>query len=502
MTDTPERSLPTEFRIQTGSDVGITCRISYVAAAAIYTIIDYIGTSRVRTRLQAQKPGGVVGLTSKQIIDYRSHSDLDGSSRQPRRQTAWPLGGTAHHSMCGPCLVGRPPRDAAITALTARFRNTRVQKMKITDVEAIYVRSRRVRQQCDSGQDALIVRVHTDEGITGIGEVDSAPLAAQGIILGPYSHSVTSGLKQLLVGEDPFATEYLWDKMFRQNIYGGRFGVGLHAMSGIDIALWDIKGKKLGMPIWKLLGGGFREKIRCYASVLFEQTPEATAETARRLSDQGFTAVKFGWGPMGESAHGDVQLVAKARAGLGDGVDLLVDAGMVWDSKTAIQRARAFSDYNIFWLEEPLMPDDYAGYRKLSHATETRIAAGEEESGRSTFRHLIVDGDIDVVQVDVTRCGGFTEAMKIASMAADHRKPIANHGFTTYINVAAALHLLNAVPNALIAEYVAQDHGGSELRDCLTRQKICARDGYLTFPQEPGLGVDLNEDALNQLRVT
>src|SRR4051794_25008861 len=120
--------------------------------------------------------------------------------------------------------------------------------MRITDVEAIYIRSKQVKEQCDSGQDALIVKVHTDEGITGLGEVDSAPLAARGAILGPYSHTVTSGLKHLILGEDPFETEYIWEKMYRQNSYAGRFGVAFHAMSGIDIALWDIKGKKLGMP--------------------------------------------------------------------------------------------------------------------------------------------------------------------------------------------------------------------------------------------------------------
>ena len=374
--------------------------------------------------------------------------------------------------------------------------------MKITDVEAIYVRSNNVKDQCDSGQDALIVRVHTDEGISGVGEVDSAPLAAQGAILGPYSHSVTSGLKRLLIGEDPFQTEYLWHKMFRENVYGGRFGVGFHAMSGIDIALWDIKGKKLGMPIWKLLGGGFRKNIRCYASVLFEQTPEKTAETARGLIDQGFSAVKFGWGPMGQDAKGDVQLVAKAREGLGPDADLMVDAGLPWDAKTAIQRARAFADYDIFWLEEPLMPDDYVGYRKLANSTHVRIAAGEEESGRNTFRRLIAEGDVDVVQVDLTRCGGFTEAIKIAAIAADYGKLVANHGFTTYINVAAALHFLNSIPNALIAEYVAQDHEGNSLRECLTRQKIRSKDGYLSFPEEPGLGVDLDEEALRRLRAS
>lgn len=371
--------------------------------------------------------------------------------------------------------------------------------MKITDVEAIFVRSPQVKEQCDSGQDALVVRVHTDEGITGIGEVDSAPLAAKGMILGPYSHSISSGLKHLLIGEDPFETEYLWDKMFRQNVYAGRFGIAIHAMSGIDIALWDIKGKKLGMPIWKLLGGGFRDSIRCYASLLFGQTPSQTGESARYLRDQGFDAVKFGWGPMGLDKVTDIQLVASAREGLGDKVDLMVDAGLAWDAKTAIQRARAFSDYDIFWLEEPLMPDDYAGYKRLTAATDIRIAAGEQESGRHSFRRLIMEGDIDVVQIDLTRCGGFTEAMKIASMAADQGKMVANHGFTTYINVAAALHLLNAIPNALIAEYVVQD--GTSLRECLTLQKLRAKDGHLLTPQEPGLGMDLNEDTLNRLRV-
>ena len=370
--------------------------------------------------------------------------------------------------------------------------------MKITDIEAIYLRLPQVKDQCDSGQDALIVRVHTDEGITGIGEVDSAPLAAQGAILGPYSHSTACGLKQLLMGEDPFETERLWAKMYRANIYGGRFGAGFHAMSGVDMALWDIKGKKLGLPVWKLLGGGFRDKIRCYASSLFGETPEATRDLARRYRDMGFTAVKFGWAPMGRDAATDVALVAKAREGLGDSPDLMIDAGLVWDAKIAIQRAKAFSEYNIFWLEEPLAPDDYAGYRKLTQATEVRIAAGEEESGRQTFRRLIVEGGIDVVQVDLTRCGGFTEAMKIAALAADYGLPVANHGFTTYINVAAALHWLNSVPNALIAEFVAQE--GTTLREHLTRKPIRAKDGFLPIPQEPGLGMELNDEALARFR--
>ena len=289
--------------------------------------------------------------------------------------------------------------------------------MKITAVEVMYLRLPNVRELCDSGQDALIVKVSTDAGITGIGEVDSSPLGVKGVIDGPFSHTTACGLAQVVVGEDPFETEYLWHKMYRANIYGGRRGVGLHAMSGIDIALWDIKGKALGLPIWKLLGGGFHEKIRPYASSLFGATPAETGDRARRFRDRGFTAVKFGWEPMGQNEKTDIALVREARRGLGDDADLMIDAGLVWDAKTAIQRARAFSQYDIFWLEEPLMPDDYNGYGKLCEATEVRIAAGEEESNRASFVQLMDQGKIDIVQVDLTRVGGFTEAMKIASLA-------------------------------------------------------------------------------------
>jgi len=371
--------------------------------------------------------------------------------------------------------------------------------MRITDVEAIYIRMQDVKEQCDSGQDALIVKVSTDEGITGIGEVDGAPLAVHGIIHGYYSHTICCGLRQLLIGEDPFETEYLWQKMYRNNIYVGQSGVLFHAISGIDLALWDIKGKKLGMPVWKLLGGGFHKRLRCYASVLFGDTPERTYEEASRLRDLGFTAVKFGWGPMGQDAKTDVALVARARAGLGDNVDLMVDAGLAWDTKTAVQRAEAFSQYNPFWLEEPLAPHNYEGYNQLSKASTIRIAAGEEEDTLEGYRRLITEGQCDVIQVDLTRCGGFTGAMKIASLAADYYRPVANHGFSTYVNVAAALHWLNSIPNALIVEFASQNN--TDLREFLTRQTIRAKDGYLDIPQEPGLGVELNEETIARLRV-
>lgn len=387
--------------------------------------------------------------------------------------------------------------------------------MKITKVEALYLRQTVVKEQCDSGQDALVVRIETDAGITGLGEVDSAPMAVKHAIEGPFSHTTATGLANVILGEDPFETEYLWHKMYRANIYAGRRGVGFHAISGIDMALWDIKGKALGKPVWKLLGGGFHlddkpvgqqanrpwknGAVRCYASTLWGPTAEETQALAARIRDQGFTAAKFGWDPMGRDEKTDIAIVKAARQGLGDDLDLCIDAGLCYDAKTAIQRARAFEEYRPFWFEEPLRPDDYDGYRKLAEASPLRIAAGEEESGRAGFVELMDRGKVDLIQVDLTRCGGFTEAIKIAALAWDRGLPVANHGFTTYINVAAALHWLASVPNALICEFVTEEE--TNLRESLTKQAIRAVDGYVPIPDAPGLGIELNEEAVAKFRV-
>ena len=371
-------------------------------------------------------------------------------------------------------------------------------RMRITNVETIYLRSPQVLDRADSGQDALIVIVDTDEHIRGLGEVDSAPLAVKGLIEAPYSHAVTAGLRELVVGEDPFETEKIWHKMYSQNIYSGRRGIAIHAMSGIDMALWDIKGRALGLPVWKLLGGGFHSKIRAYASTLFGDTPEETRERGKRFAGRGFTAVKFGWGPLGQNEKLDLALVRSAREGVGDDTDLMIDAGLCYDTKTAMQRARQFEEYRPYWFEEPLQPDNYDGYRRLAESTSMRIAAGEEESNRLSYLELMDKGKIDIVQVDLTRCGGFTEAMKIASLAADRALPVVNHGFTTYINVAAALHFLASIPNSFILEYVVEE--GTVLRDEISSQDIGFADGFVNVPNGPGLGVTLNDEAIARYR--
>jgi L-alanine-DL-glutamate epimerase-like enolase superfamily enzyme len=370
--------------------------------------------------------------------------------------------------------------------------------MKITDVEVMILSLPEIVERTDGSQDTAVVRVTTDEGITGIGEVDSSPWIVKAVIEARKSHTICRGLREIVLGEDPFQISRIWEKMYQGSLYFGRRGVAIQAMSGIDLALWDIMGKALKMPVWRLLGAGWRTEIRAYASSLFGETREETGRMAREYVDSGFTAVKFGWEPIGKDPEQDVALVREIRRAVGPAVDVMIDAGLVWDAKTAIRMAERFSEYHITWLEEPLHPDDLDGYARLSRATSVRIAAGEEESSRHSYIDLMDRGNIDVVQVDVTRCGGLTEAMRIAGLAADRHRPVVNHSFKSGINIAASLHFIAAVPNAFIFEYCASR---SPLRQDLTRQKFEVVDGMVAIPQEPGLGVDLDDDIVTKYRV-
>lgn len=370
--------------------------------------------------------------------------------------------------------------------------------MKITNVEVMILSLPQIVERTDGSQDTAVVKVTTDEGITGVGEVDSSPWIAKAVIEAGKSHTICRGLREIVLGEDPFQIHRIWEKMYQGSIYYGRRGAAIQAMSGIDLALWDIMGKASGMPVWRLLGACWRDEVRAYASSLFGDTVEETGRMAREYIDRGFTAVKFGWEPLGKDPEYDVALVREIRRAVGPKNDVMIDAGLVWDARTAIRMAERFSEFNIGWLEEPLHPDDLDGYARLSRATKVPIAAGEEESSRGSYLDLMDRGNIDIVQVDVTRCGGLTEAMRIARLAEDRHRPVVNHSFKSGINIAASLHFIAAVPNAHIFEYCVSR---SPLRHELTRQTFDVVDGVVKIPQEPGLGVDLNGDTVAKYRV-
>lgn len=372
--------------------------------------------------------------------------------------------------------------------------------MKITRVEAIEIRlpEEEIEDKASAGQSSLIVRIHTDEGIVGIGEVDSCARVAKAAIDAPFSHSVATGLGRLLIGMNPLDHRRINDRLYQSTFYYGRRGVVVQAIGGLDIALWDIAGKYYNQPIHQLLGGAFRDKFRAYASILFGADGRETAEIGRRWVEKGFTAVKFGWAPMGQSEKLDLELVAGAREGVGEDADVLIDAGCCWDTATAIRRAQQFEEFRIGWLEEPLDQDNLEGYGRLSGVSRVPIAAGEGECGRFAWRDLIERGKIDIAQVDIAR-NGFTEAVRIADMAEDRGLKVVNHFYTTGINLAAGLHWLATRRSAFIFEYCVEE---TPLRWNVTCQKMEVDDeGFVHVPGGPGLGIDLDEDTVDRFRV-
>jgi L-rhamnonate dehydratase len=374
--------------------------------------------------------------------------------------------------------------------------------VKITDVEAVVLRQEAVNEGiADGSQDDLVIIVSTDEGITGIGEVDSAPEAVQALVHQRGSHAVATGLRDALIGEDPLDVERLWERMYRSVIYVGRRGIAIHAISGIDIALWDLKGKALGKPVCELLGTPVRDRVRAYASMLMPDTPEETAERVAALREQGFTAVKLGWGPLGRDADHDVKLAAAAKEAAGEGTEIMIDAGLgyVADAPRAIRVARELEQLGIYWLEEPFEPDEYEAYAELADTVDITVAAGEQDVTRWGFRELIERGHVDLVQPDVTRCGGITETLRIAELAREHGLPTVPHAWKSGIIKAASLHVNAVLPDALFQEYCVAD---TEINTRLTQQRLpLEADGCVAIPTAPGLGVELDPDVFESLRV-
>ena len=382
--------------------------------------------------------------------------------------------------------------------------------MKITNVEVLVLKSPGLYNRPEGSEEPLgptymgLVRVSTDAGITGYSDMETAaPVAKAAVEAPPWSEDGVSyfdGLASLIVGENPLEPERLWYKMYRGSIYYGRRGAAIQAMSAIDIALWDIMGKFYGQPVCVLLGAKWRDRVRAYASTLFRPTPEAIREATRRYLDAGFTAVKFGWGVFGEDPKQDVKLVEAARREMGDGCDLLVDTGWFVERtpKQAIQVIRSLEPYRPFFVEEILHPEDYDGYRHVAETVDTLVACGEQEATEWGFHELITRGKVDVLQPDLTRCGGFTVARKIAHMAELANVLVIPHSWSSDLLTAASLHLNAFLRRAVFIEF-------NTSQGPLSRELVCEplrmTDGWLSVPEGPGLGVEVNEEAIRKYRI-
>ncbi|MBL9215903.1 MAG: mandelate racemase/muconate lactonizing enzyme family protein [Opitutaceae bacterium] len=381
--------------------------------------------------------------------------------------------------------------------------------MKITDVEAFVlespheIRSPDGREEARGVKHCLLLKVSTDTGLVGWSDVETAPHIAAAAVNAPESGlGVFEGLRALVVGEDPFDVERLWDKIYRGSIYYGRRGVAIQVLSGFDIACHDLMGKATGRPVHKLLGGGRRDRVRAYASTLFRPTPDAMRHACEFYLSRGFTAVKFGWGVFGRDRKLDVALVAAARQALGPDVALLVDPGWMVNrsAQDAIELCRALEPYDIFWLEDFLHPECYEGYAAVKAAgVRTRLAAGEQEATGWGFHDLIQRGRIDVAQPDLSRCGGFTQARRIAWEAERAGIDVCPHAWLTDLLTAASLHFNAVLPRALFLEYNVCEN--PMLRDVIRNPVTLQPDGYLAVPQGPGLGIEVNEEAVRRYQV-
>jgi len=381
--------------------------------------------------------------------------------------------------------------------------------LKITDVEGFVLQSPDLYLNPAGSEEAsgvaycFLIKVNTDEGISGWSDVETAPHVAQAVIGAPETGSgLIEGLKSIVIGEDPFDTELLWDKVYRGTIYFGRRGVVMQVLSGFDIACHDIIGKAIGRPVYKLLGGAYRQKVRAYASTLFRPTPGDMKRACEYYLSKGFTAIKFGWGVFGNDRKNDIALVKAAREAVGPDVDLMVDAG--WTCKRsaydAIELLRQIEEYNIFWLEDFLHPECYEGYAKVKEAgVKTRIAAGEQEATGWGFRQLITKGKIDVAQPDISRCGGLTQLRKIFWEVECAGIDLCPHAWLTDLLTATSLHVNAVLPRSLFLEYNVSS--SPMLRDIILNPVKMDADGMLDVPQEPGLGILVDEKAVEHYRV-
>ena len=388
--------------------------------------------------------------------------------------------------------------------------------MKITNIEVYVLVAPDLRQDAtSSSQDDVVVLVHTDEGITGIGETDTGPWTAKAAIESPGSHTMALGMKDLLIGKDPFDTAALWEKLYTYTCMSGRRGAVICAIGAIDMALWDIKGKALGLPVYKLLGGAFKTHIVPYASLQpYGETVNdykgSLIEWVSRAKSYGYTAAKLECTLAGPYAHGGLQgtdeemtdILTACRETVGPDFTLMVDVQYRWwDTKDALRTIRHWEHLDLFFLETPLQIDNLEGYAVLSREAPMRIAAGEWQNTRFEFIDLLDRGNIDVAQPDIGRVGGLTEAMRVCHLAQDRNRLIVPHCWKTGIGIAASAHLAFAVPHCPFIEFLPADMCDSVLRRELVADEIRLVDGKIPLPSKSGLGIELNPEAIEKYRV-
>ena len=365
--------------------------------------------------------------------------------------------------------------------------------MLITDVKTVRLRAEVPaegqvfsRSGVRTSRSATLVQVKTDEGIDGIGSCSGNGELIEAII--------GKVLKPLLIGMDPTAIDQIWDKVYFRGGHKefGTRGVGVVALSGVDVALWDILGKVRGAPLYHLLGGKCRDKVPVYATALYPEEPSKVAKRARIFAEQGFHGVKI---KVGFDLEQDIRIVRAVRQELGKDFIVMTDANQGYSLEVALRASEAFADCGAYWLEEPLFVEDIEGHARLRGKGRTPIAVGENLHMSYAFENFIRRGAVDFVQPDVARAGGITEIKKITALAAVHKIPMSFHTWGDGVALAASIHLAAALKDCIVMEL---DYTCNPLRDELLREPFKVSNGDLFPPEKPGLGVELNEEALRR----
>lgn len=338
-----------------------------------------------------------------------------------------------------------------------------------------------------------LVEIHTDEGISGVGSVFTS---------GQLTRGAVQLLEPMLIGQSAVEPERVTETLRQASFWQGRGGSVEHAISGIDVALWDIMGKACGQPVSRLLGGNYRSRIKPYGSILFDEPP-ALARRLEETVDRGFRAIKLGWRPFGRrSRKFDEELVRTARQTVGDDVELMVDAGgseQFWPHglNWARETAKMLADYGIVWFEEPLPPDDIEGFIELTKQSPVPIASGEVLTRRQSFLPWLERRAVDIIQPDTTKNGGLSETRRIAWAAFDHNVQVVTHGWNTAVGLAADLQLAAAIPVARYVEYLTPC---AYIEELMVERFTLDDEGMLEIPDRPGLGFTLDHDRLKKFR--
>ncbi|HME60835.1 MAG TPA: mandelate racemase/muconate lactonizing enzyme family protein [Candidatus Binatia bacterium] len=365
--------------------------------------------------------------------------------------------------------------------------------MKITDVKTIRLRALIPsegqvfsRSGVRSTRSTTLVQVETDEGISGIGSCSGNGELIE-VIVGRV-------LKPLLVGMDPMEIDEIWDRAYVRGGHKefGTRGIGVVALSGIDVALWDILGKVRGVPLYQLLGGKCRDKVPVYATALYPEEPSKVAKRARVFADQGFHGVKI---KVGFDLDKDIRIVRAVREELGTEFVIMTDANQGYSVDVALKASDAFADCGAYWLEEPLFVEDIEGHATLREKGKTPIAVGENLHMSYAFENFIARDAVDFVQPDVARAGGITEIRKITALAAKHNVPVSFHTWGDGVALAASAHLSAAVEDSIVMEL---DYTYNPLREELLCEPFKVENGYLIPPEKPGLGIELDQEALQR----